>query len=270
MENPPWGLRDVALLVAVAAIAIVVFVNVLVFWQLAAYSATHPGQSITPDIVEKLTFNPYVLFWGQGLAYVVLVAVMVWIVRRRYRQPFWQSLRWNWLKGRWPLYLIGGVGLAIVVQFTLQFLPMPKSLPMQRYFETPEGAYLMAVFGILIAPPTEELFFRGFLYPALARWFARTMWRNGTVSEPAKAVLAGTILSLLLTAAGFALIHSPQLAHSLAPLAVLFTVGLVITGARAFSGSLSASLLIHVGYNATLFVLLYLGTDGFRRLERMP
>src|SRR5262249_31151109 len=264
-----WSLRDVALLAAVAAVAIVVFVNVLVFRELAAYSATHPGQNITPDVIEKLTFNPYVLFWGQGLAYVVLMAVMVWIVRSRYRQPFWQSVRWNWPKRRWPLYVVAGIGLAIIMQFVQQLLPMPKSLPMERYFETTAGAYLMAVFGTLIAPPAEEFLFRGFLYPALARWFARIMLRTGKWSDPAKAAVAGTVLSVALTAAGFALIHSPQLAHSLAPLGVLFTVGLVITAARAFSGSLSAGLLIHVAYNATLFTLIYLATDGFRHMDRL-
>jgi CAAX protease family protein len=247
----------------------VVFINVVVLRRLAVYSTTHPDEVITREIIEQLTFNPYVVFWGQGLGYAVLVGVMVWMVRTRHRRPFWQSLRWNWPKARAPLYIVAGIGLAIVMQFVQQFLPMPKSLPMERYFETPEGAYLMAVFGTFIAPPAEEFFFRGFLYPVLARWFARSIWRMGLLSEPARASLAGTIVSVVLTAASFALIHSPQLAHSVGPLAVIFTVGLVITAARAFSGSLSAGLLIHMAYNATLFVLLYLGTDGFRHLERM-
>src|SRR5262249_30150596 len=166
-------------------------------------------------------------------------------------------------------YLTGGVGLAVLVQFALQYLPMPKSLPIQRYFETTEGAYLMAAFGIVVAPPVEELFFRGFLYPVLARWFARVAWRIDPSMGAPTAALSGKIYSVVLTAGGFALIHGAQLAHSLAPLAILFTVGLVITSARAFSGSLSAGLLIHVAYNTTLFVLLYLATDGFRHLERM-
>ncbi len=204
------------------------------------------------------------------MGYVVVVAVMVWIVRGKYKLPFWQGLRWNWPKGRWPMFLLGGVGLALAVQFALRFLPMPKSLPIQRYFETPEGAYLMAVFGILVAPPVEELFFRGFLYPVLAGWFARAVHRVQQGVAPADAARAGTVASIVLTAAGFALIHGAQLAHSIAPLAVLFTVGLAITSVRAFAGSLSASLLIHMGYNTTLFALLYLGTDGFRHLERMP
>jgi membrane protease YdiL (CAAX protease family) len=77
------------------------------------------------------------------------------------------------------------------------------------------------------------------------------------------------MISVALTGASFTLIHSPQLAHSAGPLALLFTVGVVITVARAASGSLAVSLLIHMSYNATLFVLLYLGTEGFRHLERM-
>lgn len=258
------------LLSVAAIVAIYICLTIAVTIRIAAYSTEHPGEAITRSTVEQLTFNPYVLVWGQGLGYVALVAVMVWLVRGRYKSPFWQSVKWNWPGQRWFVYLIGGVGLAIVVQFALQFLPIPKSLPIQRYFETAEGAYLMAFFGILIAPPVEELFFRGFLYPVLARGFARAALRMNSASGPANAAATGITTGVILTAAGFALIHGAQLAHSWAPLAVLFTVGLVITGVRAYSRSLSAGLLIHMGYNATLFFLLYLGTDGFRHLERMP
>jgi uncharacterized protein len=270
VENPVWRARDVVLLSIAAIVAIYICLTAAVTVLIAVYSTEHPGEAISRSTVEQLTFNPYVLVIGQGLGYVALVAVMLWLVRGRYKSPFWPSLKWNWPGRRWFAYLVGGVALAILVQFALQFLPIPKSLPIQRYFETAQGAYLMAFFGILIAPPVEELYFRGFLYPVLARGFARAAWRVDSSYEPPTAALIGTTFGVIFTAAGFALIHGAQLAHSWAPLAVLFTVGLVITGVRAYSKSLSAGLLIHMGYNATLFVLLYLGTDGFRHLDRMP
>jgi membrane protease YdiL (CAAX protease family) len=182
VEDPAWSIPDVALLAVIAAIATAVFLYIFGIRQLAIYSETHPGEAITRETIERLTFNPFVLFWGQGLGYVVLLAAMIWMVRTRYQRPFWKSLRWNWPKAQWPVYVVGGIGLAIVVQFAQQFLPMPKSLPMQRYFETTEGAYLMAAFGILIAPPAEEFFFRGFLYPAVARWLARAVSSVGLLS----------------------------------------------------------------------------------------
>ena len=50
---------------------------------------------------------------------------------------------------------------------------------------------------------------------------------------------------------------------------MLFLVGVVLTLVRARSGSLAASFLVHLSYNATLFTILYLATDHFTRLERV-
>jgi membrane protease YdiL (CAAX protease family) len=101
-----------------------------------------------------------------------------------------------------------------------------------------------------LAPLVEELFFRGFLYPALARRL-------------------GVAAGVALTALPFALIHASQLARAWAPLLLLFIVGLVLTAVRARTRSVGASFLVHVGYNATLFALLYAGTDGFTNFEKL-
>ena len=76
-------------------------------------------------------------------------------------------------------------------------------------------------------------------------------------------------LSVVVTAAAFAMIHGEQLAQSWAPLLVLFLVGLVLTLTRAVTKSVASSFLIHFGYNSTLFGLLYWATDHFRHMERM-
>jgi membrane protease YdiL (CAAX protease family) len=126
---------------------------------------------------------------------------------------------------------------------------MPKSLPIEEYFRTPASAYALAAFGILVAPLVEELFFRGFLFPALARPL-------------------GVGIAMVITAGGFALIHSEQLAHAWAPLLVLFAVGLVLTAVRAKTKSVAVCVLIHVGYNCALFTLVFIATGGFRHMER--
>ena len=41
---------------------------------------------------------------------------------------------------------------------------------MDKFFQNAQGAYLMMVFGVAIAPLAEEMLFRGFLYPVLDRW----------------------------------------------------------------------------------------------------
>ncbi|HMJ22887.1 MAG TPA: CPBP family glutamic-type intramembrane protease, partial [Terriglobales bacterium] len=79
----------------------------------------------------------------------------------------------------------------------------------------------------------------------------------------------GRLLAVLITSGGFALVHSEQLGQAWGPLLVLFVVGLVLTLTRVVTRSVTPGLLVHVGYNLTLFTLLYLGTDHFRHLERM-
>jgi uncharacterized protein len=125
----------------------------------------------------------------------------------------------------------------------------PKSLPIDEYFRNPSAAYLLAGFGVLIAPLVEELFFRGFLFPAVARW-------------------TGTVSAILITAAGFAALHGAQLAYAWAPLLVLFCIGAVLTIVRAKTESVATAVIVHMGYNLTLFIMLFFGTDHFRHMER--
>jgi len=79
----------------------------------------------------------------------------------------------------------------------------------------------------------------------------------------------GRVLAVLITSAGFAMVHSEQLGQAWGPLLVLFVVGLALTITRVVTRSITPGLLVHVGYNLALFTLLYVGTDHFRHLERM-
>jgi membrane protease YdiL (CAAX protease family) len=76
-------------------------------------------------------------------------------------------------------------------------------------------------------------------------------------------------LSLVATAACFALIHGEQLGHAWAPLFVIFIVGLVLTAVRVWSQSVGASFVVHAFYNATLFVTIFVGTNGFRNFDKI-
>jgi hypothetical protein len=127
---------------------------------------------------------------------------------------------------------------------------MPKELPIDRFFQTPLEAWALSWFGITLAPLFEELFFRGFLYPVLVRRL-------------------GVFAAILITAASFGLIHAPQLAQAWAPVLVVFLVGLVLTVVRAVTKSVASGLLIHMAYNGTISLLLFIGSDGFRHLEKL-
>jgi len=198
--------------------------------------------------LQLLLTDVRVVLPAQFMAYVVVLVFMVQILRRRYRQNFLSAIKWNWPSAKWPSFLFVGVGLAFAISLLSRFLPETKNLPIDALFQGPRAAYMLAGFGIFVAPFMEEFFFRGFLYPVLARRL-------------------GLLWAVVLTAVGFMSIHASQLAESWGPLLVLFLVGSVLTLVRAFKQSVAASVLVHMGYNGTLFIMLYVATQGFRHLE---
>jgi uncharacterized protein len=220
----------------------------IVFFSTVAIVVAQVFERGTP--VSEIVKDVRVILGAQAAAYLVLLLFMRMLVARRDEAPFPVSVRWNWPDTRWAAWIVFGVLLAIATQIASSLLPIPKSLPIDSYFRDPASAWAMAAFGTLLAPMVEELFFRGFLYPVLARSL-------------------GVIAGVTITAALFAVIHSAQLAHAWAPLLVLFTVGVALTLVRAVTGSVASSLLVHMGYNATLFTMVYFATDRFRHLERM-
>lgn len=79
----------------------------------------------------------------------------------------------------------------------------------------------------------------------------------------------GRMLAILGTGFAFATVHAAQLGGAWGPLLIIFIVGLVLTIVRSVTRSIVPGFLIHVGYNFTLFAVLYVGSDHFRHLERL-
>ena len=246
-SEPRWQFKQL-LAVAVPSFLIIFVVNLVVVAVVVAFLSAR-GVAVTRDQLNAIGNNPRVIVPAMFLAYLAVLAWMYFWVATSIRAPFWRVLQWNWPR-RWPAFIAAGIGLAWLGEFASNYLPIPKTVPMDRFFTERAAIYWLLAFGVTLAPLVEELFFRGFLYPALA-------WR------------AGMLISVLITAAAFALIHAPQLAHAWAPLLILFVVGIAFTLARALARSVAASLLMHVAYNGTLFSMLYVATDHFQHLERL-
>ncbi len=234
-EDPVWTFMDVVRIAVLALVASLVLGTVAAAIALGVLGLT-PAQ---------VAHEPRVVLPVQSAAYAVVVLFMYFVVRAR-APNFWRAIRW-----KWPHTGIGfvaaGVALALAVMMAGAVLPMPRSVPFDLFFRDPTGAWLMAIFGTAVAPFVEEMFFRGFLYPVLARSL-------------------GMVASIVLTSLGFALLHQGQLAHAWVPLLLLFFVGVVLTTARARTGSVAPGWFMHVSYNATLLAVLYVQSDHFRRL----
>ncbi len=240
-ENPPWSGWDVLLLAVFTLASVVVFLFVTAF---AVQRIRYPGLTF----IEVVKY-PMVTVLAQLLAYVAVLGLMVYVGRRSSHRGFWQAVGWTW-PPNWRAYLGAGVALSLGLQAFAHFLPMPKELPIDRFFTTPAQAWVLTIFGMTLAPLMEELFFRGFLYPVLAR-----RWGVGA--------------SVLITAVCFGMIHAPQLGRAWGPVLIIFMVGIALTVARAVTKSVAPGFLMHLAYNGTISIALFVATGGFRHLERL-
>jgi CAAX protease family protein len=216
------------------------------------YLFFHRGEHLTPEAISKaLSHNALFEVSVEFTGYVFLLAFMASLVWTRHKTGLLRAVGWNAPGRKLALRaLMIGAGTALfstLVDVLLQPW-IPKSLPINEFFRDRPSAFLLAGFGVLVAPFVEEMIFRGFLYPAFARWI-------------------GSSLSILVTAAGFTLLHGTQLAYAWAPLLVLFVVGLVLTCARVITRSVAFTVLLHMGYNFILFAQAFIGTQGFRNFQ---
>jgi len=228
VEDPLWTGWDVVVLSLLSLLAI--------------------GVSVVGTAVLLRARSPLVIVVGQVLGYVIVLLLMYMLLESRSGGRAKEALRWNW-PDQWSHYVLAGIGLHLcLVPFEL-VIPMPKHLPLDEFFKTARDAYLLAGFGILVAPLFEEIFFRGFLYPVLARRY-------------------GVGPSVLLTSFAFVGIHGPQLRFSWGPVFIIFLVGLTLTIVRAKKKSVACTVLLHMAYNASIFVFAYVATDGFHHMEK--
>lgn len=240
-RDPVWSGWDV-LLITLLTVGTVIVVESLVAVGLWGFVYQH---SSLVDVLRK----PVVALAGQFLSYIVVALVMVMFVEGKYRAPFWQAIRWSWPSSNMKLMGLLLIGmLTVALDILSRFLPMPKTSPFDEFFAHPREAYLTAAFAVTLGPLIEELLFRGFLYPVLAR---RT----------------GAVAAVVLTALPFGLIHYLQY-QSWSAVLVVGLVGVVLAVVRAVTKSVAASFLVHVGYNGTLMCLMALQTDGFRHMPK--
>jgi membrane protease YdiL (CAAX protease family) len=227
----------------IAAFTLAMIFAFVLLMTFAAQRLLYPKLSIM-DVAKF----PLVSVLAQLGAYLVVLAFM-YTVGTRSGLGFWQAINWNWPRHA-LVFLAAGVAFSLGLQGLAHLLPMPKTLPIDKFFQTPLEAWVLSLFGMTLAPLLEELFFRGFLYPVLARRL-------------------GVVLAVVLTAAGFSLIHVPQLAQAWGPVLIVFLIGLALTIVRAVTKSVAAGVLMHMAYNGMISLLLFIASGGFRHLEKL-
>jgi len=212
------------------------------------------------------------LIVGTNVLWFALIILFLYITLGVLRDsPFWRSLGWKRLnrdlgggKGSPWMYFLCGCGLSIFVVIASSRVKDAEHAPIQELFKSREGALLLMGMAVFVAPLVEETIFRGYLYPVLARIFSAVAEFFGT--ESPRAIRAGMVFSILLTGFLFGLVHAPQLGGNWGLVSLLVLVGVIFTFARAWTGTVVASFLLHLGYNSMIAVTSIIATHGFTHM----
>ena len=240
IENPVWNGWDVLLIAGLTVVTMVVFQLAVL---LAAHFIWYPHESLA-DVSKR----PILLIVSQVLIYIPVALCMVMLVEGRYHVSFWSAIQWNWPRPEWRLMALGAA-MFFVLSVLQNLLPMPPDTPFEHLFDRPRDAYLLSLVAVTLGPLMEELFFRGFLYPVLARRM-------------------GAAWGVVLTALPFGLIHLPQYAWAWSAALVIILVGVVCGVVRAVTRSVGASFLVHAGFNGTQMLIAVVMTHGFKHMPK--
>ena len=234
------------------------------------------GPPITMNAGHIKIEHPKLQLMAEGGTYVVTLLVAWLLFPLLWRRKFLDGLQWHWSEARAQLVKLLPLGLLLGVMSAIlnSFLTSSKPPPIEQFFASASDAWIITVFGIVVAPIFEEICFRGFLVPAFAisyDWLrlprndaSRSYWQTTTTLSR-----SGYIFSAVLSSVLFAALHGQQLAYAWGALVVLFSVSLILTWVRVKTQSVAASVMVHSAYNSFIFLMTIIQTGGYRHLDRM-
>jgi membrane protease YdiL (CAAX protease family) len=235
-----WKPRDLLLFLAFIPFALLVSKLAV----LMGYVVLRPftGWHAKADLVQS---NTLFLLIQQCVFYVLILGFLFLLAKLQHQQPFWKSLGWKKPTARQVAgYLMGGGGLAIVVNLALWMQPDTQGFPLEKLFNSRAACYAIGAFAIAVAPVVEELVFRGLLFAVLER-------------------AMGLPVAVVTTAVLFAGLHIPEYWNAWNHVLLILAVGLVFSLARGMTGSLTPSIILHIGYNSLMMTGLFFSTQHF-------
>ena len=234
------------------------FASLLIVQLSLAFYVSANRHLSAKQIEQAFESNPQLLV-GSNVLWYALLFLFLYVTLAVLRDlPFWRSLGWRRLnanpatgkRSAW-MYFLSGCGLAFFVAAASYNMKNTEHLPIQEIFKNRTGAMLLMAMAVLIAPLVEETVFRGYLYPL----FAKSL---------------GVLPGILITGVLFGLMHGSQLGWTWRLVAMLTFVGVIFTLARARTGTVLASFLLHLGYNSMIAVSSIIATKGFQHMPLQP
>lgn len=225
---------------------------VVVQTALALYYA--PRQQLSREQYEHYLLNKPQFLFGSNLIWYALIFLFLYVTLSVLRDlSFWKTLGWRPLK-RNALggpsgfgFFFSGCALAVFVALAGSQVHTKENMPIQELFKNRQTALLLMSMAVMVAPLVEETVFRGYLYPLFAKSF-------------------GIAPAVVVTGILFGLMHGSQLGWSWGIVGLLILVGMIFTFARAYTGTVLASFLLHLGYNSAIAITTIISTHGFTRV----
>jgi membrane protease YdiL (CAAX protease family) len=201
------------------------------------------GIDYTPSIHFE-SVSPYVTFLaGMLLGAALLLGYPIWGVYRRVSRPVVVFPGIGRLAKEFLLAIPLTLAVLIIIAIADYALSrvsgrtslVPKVWEDTAVRATPRVAFLLMAVGVLLAPFTEEIFFRGFLYNAVRCRYAP--------------IIAASLQAFL-----FAVVHS----YELMPSVSIFLTGLLLVGIYEWRKTLFAPIFVHGMYNFVALGVLFL------------
>lgn len=224
--------------VAVLLIVPVVFAIPYLVYRIAKFG---------PPTPEALSTDKTLIFYSVAgvLPTHMLTVVIVWlVVTYGGRRPFWKNIGFEWPSNASPLAV---TLLSVLVAILLYMLALGVTalygehktdldLLIESSMYTRFATAFVAVF---TAPLAEELIYRGVLYRALER-------------------AAGVGVAIVLVSLLFAGVHVFQYRNNIAVILVITVLSFTLTTARAVTGKVLPSFIIHLVFNGiqSIFIVL--------------
>lgn len=139
---------------------------------------------------------------------------------------------------KWKGYIVPFVILSAFLRTSYSANPLIANLPLRLI--TPSAMLIgdmIIIFSVaLVAPVTEEIIFRGYMYDILKRGF-------------------GAYVSIGITALLFALAHLPQLSSDISGFFIILALGCIFGLARQRTGSILPPIIFHAIYNSVYIII---------------
>lgn len=241
----------------------------LLMVQIGALFLLTANRRLSPRQIQQLIESKPQFLVGTNVLWYALLFLFLYMTLAVLRGlPFWRSLGWKKLRADpilgkanpW-MYFFSGCGLAIFVAIAGSRVKNAEHVPIQELFKSRSGAMLLMTMAVLVAPLVEETIFRGYLYPLFASKFSGLA--KGFGADSPGALRVGTTLGIIVTGVLFGLMHGSQLGWTWELVGLLSLVGVIFTFARAWTGTVLASFLLHLGYNSMIAITSILATKGF-------